>query len=385
MSSATRLKICHFSSVHNQSDTRVFYRECAWLAQDFDVTLIAIGKFTGVKNGVKLIGLPKPQSRLKRLLNTTRKVYKLAKQEQASIYHFHDPELIPFAWLLRLQGKKVVYDIHENVTESLKDKAWLPLKGLFIGLYLWFEKVAAKRFELVLAEASYLPIYKKRFPNKTLHLVRNFAPSSLLKSFINTERQVLNNQMNIFYMGSIDALYAHKPMLEAIALLNQQGIDARLKLIGWYSPETLAEMESWPFWNAIKDKIFMPGFIEVTDGYKQSMDCNIAFSFVSDNLNVAQSFPRKMYEYMHVGLPVITSGHLLYKQMVETHALGISVAHNTAVEIAQAVKQLMQSGAYLKTLAQNNLRAAQAQFNWESEYEILFKLYHKISTQNSNQ
>src|SRR5574343_513539 len=354
MNTAKRIKICHFSSVHNQTDTRVFYRECAWLAKQFDVTLIAIGNFSGQKEGVQLIGLPKPTSRLKRLLHTTRLVYKLAKQQQADIYHFHDPELIPFAWLLSVQGKKVVYDIHETVTESLKDKSWLPLKGLVSKLYLVFEILAANRFELVLAESSYVPVYRRRFPNKTLHLVRNFAPAKLLQAFINTNRATHNNQVRIFYMGSIDQLYAHKPMLEALALLRKQGVDATLKLIGWYSPETLAEIKSWPFWNEIKDHVYMPGFMEVNRGYEHSLDCNLAFSFVSDNLNVAQSFPRKMYEYMHVSLPVITSGHLLYKQMVETHALGISVAHNTAVEIAQAVTQLIQSGEYLNTLAQNN-------------------------------
>ena len=80
-----KIKVCHFSSVHNQSDTRVFYRECAWLANDFDVTLIAIGKLNTTINGVKLIGIPKPVSRLKRILHTTREVYKLAKQENADI------------------------------------------------------------------------------------------------------------------------------------------------------------------------------------------------------------------------------------------------------------------------------------------------------------
>jgi len=42
-----KVKVCHFSSVHKIDDTRVFYRECVSLAQDFDVTFIGIGDFTG--------------------------------------------------------------------------------------------------------------------------------------------------------------------------------------------------------------------------------------------------------------------------------------------------------------------------------------------------
>lgn len=378
MGEKVRKKICHFSSVHHQTDTRVFFRECVWLSNDFDVTLIAIGEFSGVKNGVNIIGIPKPANRLKRLLHTTRKVYKLAKKQKADLYHFHDPELIPFAWLLSLQGKKVIYDIHENVAESLKDKAWLPFKKLFIFLYLLIEKMFIGRFELVLAEQAYVKIYKQRFVNKSLHLVRNFSSNTLLKPFCKTDRVVKNNSVTIFYMGSIDQLYAYKPMLESIAVLNKHGFDARLKLIGWYSNDTLKEIQNLSFWQTIKDKIYMPGFMEITEGYKHSTNCNIAYSFVSDNLNVAQSFPRKMYEYMHIGLPVVTSGHLLYKQMVETHAIGLSVEHNTAVEIAKAVTQLIQSGEYLNTMAQNNVDAANKYFNWEDEYQTLKKLYLQL-------
>lgn len=370
-----KIKVCHFSSVHNQSDTRVFYRECAWLANDFDVTLIAIGKHTKTLNGVKLIGLPKPASRLKRILHTTREVYKLAKQENADIYHFHDPELIPFAWLLKRKGKKVVYDIHENVTESLKDKNWLPLKRLFIQLYLWFDALAARNFKLILAEQSYTKVYQYRYPNKQTTLVRNYASNHLFKNFINTNREVKNNRVNLFYMGSIDEQYCCKQMLEAVAILNKQGIDAQLKMIGWIDPHIQQQMKQWPFMDAIKDKVLFTGFMDVQEGYKLSVDGNIGLSFVSDNLNVSQSLPRKMYEYMHIGLPVISSGHLLYKNMVETHALGLCVETNTAVEIANTVVAMIKSGSYLNTLAQNNINAAQTHFNWETEYQKLKQLY----------
>lgn len=375
----TPLKVCHFSSVHHQTDTRVFHRECTWLAKDFEVTLIAIGHFSGKKSGVHLIGIPKPTSRIKRIIHTTRKVYQEALKQQADIYHFHDPELIPYAWLLKLKGKKVVYDVHENVTESLKDKRWLPFKGLFIMMYLWFDRLAASAFSIVLAEQWYEKVYHRRYPNTHFTLVRNYAPAGLLSAFSTTQRYPLNGPLRIFYMGSIDELYCYKAMLEAIYLLNKNGLDTELKLIGWYSEQTMSSIEQLPYWSSIKNKIFMPGFMEVTEGYKHSLNCQMAFSFVSDNLNVSQSFPRKMYEYMHVGLPVVSSGHNLYKNMVETHALGLCVTHTTGAEIAEAVRNLLNSKTYLNQLAQNNLTAANTHFNWETEYTALKQLYFNLA------
>ena len=40
--------------------------------------------------------------------------------------HFHDPELLPWAILLRLSGIKVVYDVHEDVPRQVKHNPGLP-------------------------------------------------------------------------------------------------------------------------------------------------------------------------------------------------------------------------------------------------------------------
>ncbi|MFN3446969.1 MAG: hypothetical protein ACK44D_14620, partial [Bacteroidia bacterium] len=123
--------------------------------------------------------------------------------------------------------------------------------------------------------------------NKQTTLVRNYASNQLFKNFINTNREVKNNRVNLFYMGSIDEQYCCKQMLEAVAILNKQGIDAHLKMIGWIDPHIQQHMKQWPFMEAIKDKVLFTGFMDVQKGYKLSVDCNIGLSFVSDNLNVS--------------------------------------------------------------------------------------------------
>lgn len=378
--SGKRAKICHFSSVHHINDTRVLYRECVWLAKEYDVNLIAIGRFSGERDNVNIIGIPKPASRLKRIFGTTYQVYKKAKLLNADLYHFHDPELIPFALLLKWSGKKVIYDIHENITESLKDKKWLMFKGFFTWLYLRFDALAARHFTLLLAEESYIKVYKRRYPQKETTLMRNYAPSALLKPFVQLNRAVSGNTVNLFYMGSIDSLYCCKEMLEAVYLLNKQGIDARITMVGWIEPNTQQQINSLPFMSDIADKVTMTGYMEIEQGYELSKTFNIGLSFVSDNLNVSQSLPRKMYEYMHIGLPVVSSGHLLYKQLVESYGLGICVTNNTAIEISKAIRQLMESGEHLNSLAENNVSAAAAHFNWETEYARLKQVYQQLTS-----
>ncbi|MCE2788171.1 MAG: glycosyltransferase [Bacteroidota bacterium] len=372
-----KLHICHISSVHTTTDTRVFYRECLSLAKHFKVTLIAIGNQNANKEGVECIALPKPSNRVKRLLLTTLHVYQAAKKIQADVYHFHDPELIPYALLLKWQGKKVVYDLHENVTESLKAKSWLPLKWLFIQMYLLFDKLAAANFELILAEDAYVAVYQKRYPHKNTTIVRNFAPTELLLAYRKSKRDDL--PFNIFYMGSIDQLYCIEPMLHAILLLKQKGYSPLLKLVGWVSPKVQGYIKSLPYYTQIEPNLEFLGYQDIKQGYALSIDCSIGFSFVSDNINVKESLPRKMFEYMQIGLPVISSGYKTYQNMVETHQTGLCVKESNAASIADATEQLWNNKEMLNRFAENSINAANASYNWEYESVKLIDFYHSLS------
>ncbi len=114
-----KVKVCHFSSVHSIHDTRVFHRECISLGKKFDVTLIGIGDFTGTKNGVNVIGILPSKNRLFRIFTSGIRAFSEAIKTEASIFHIHDPEMIPFGILLSFAGKHVIYDIHENTAGDI--------------------------------------------------------------------------------------------------------------------------------------------------------------------------------------------------------------------------------------------------------------------------
>ena len=42
------------------------------------------------------------------------------------LVHFHDPELLPVAFLLSLMGKKVIYDVHEHFHMVALTRSWIP-------------------------------------------------------------------------------------------------------------------------------------------------------------------------------------------------------------------------------------------------------------------
>ncbi len=117
---------CILSCVHIALDNRVFYREARSLQQaGYRVTLIAVHPRDEVKEGIRIVALPRVRRWLRPLLWL--RLLRLALGTRADIYHFHDPELLlVMPWLRLLSRKPTIYDIHESYPEFVEVKEYLP-------------------------------------------------------------------------------------------------------------------------------------------------------------------------------------------------------------------------------------------------------------------
>src|SRR5262249_8078753 len=115
----TNRRVCVITSVHPASDVRI-RKECMSLVRaGFHVTLVAPNPSDEIVDGLRIRALPRNTSRFRRLTKTAWSAWREAEQSDADIYHFHDPELIPVALLLGRRGRKVVYDIHEDLPRDI--------------------------------------------------------------------------------------------------------------------------------------------------------------------------------------------------------------------------------------------------------------------------
>ena len=160
------IKVCHMTSAHPQEDIRIFYKECVSLASaGYDTYQVSCGQ-TYDKFGVHLIGVGDQQkSRRDRMLKSARKVYQAAKKINADVYHFHDPELLPYALKLKKIGKIVIFDSHEDVPDQIMDKTWIPMffRKLVSWLYKSFETFVVRKID---AAVTATPHIARKFKNR---------------------------------------------------------------------------------------------------------------------------------------------------------------------------------------------------------------------------
>jgi glycosyltransferase involved in cell wall biosynthesis len=225
------VKIAHLSSAHPPSDIRIFHKECVSLAKHWKVYFVVPNCENQISKDVEFVNVPKKgKGRLLRMINTTKSVYHKAIEINADVYHIHDPELLPYALKLSRRGKKVIYDVHEDVPKQVMDKHWIPklFRGTVSTLFKRYEHYVAARLTGII---SVTPNICERFRkvNQNVELVANYP---LLEEGLPLNHDhVPKVPRQICYIGGLFPTRGIKELVQAL-----EYVDATLVLAGTFSP-----------------------------------------------------------------------------------------------------------------------------------------------------
>ena len=361
-------RIAHLTSVHPRSDMRIFSKECVSLASTgYEVSLIlADGQGDAVWEDVAIYDVGTPNSRLDRMLKTTRRVLKKARALDCEIYHLHDPELIPIGVKLKNLGKRVIFDAHEDVAQQMFSRHYLNrvAKHVLAWTYSAYEKVSCAKFDAVVTATPF--IRNKFLPiNPTTIDVKNFPLLGELECANSWECK----PMDICYVGGLAAVRGAREMVQAMELV---GASVRLNLVGRFNESDIErEVKSLGGWENVNELGHL-NRSEVRDVLARSRAGLVPLHPITNYLD---SLPVKMFEYMSAGIPVIASHFPLWREIIEGNQCGLCVDPLDPKAIASAVDYLIENPAEARLMGENGKRAVMEKYNWDSEAAKLRDLY----------
>lgn len=367
------LKICMLTSVHGAFDVRIYEKESRSLvAAGYDVTIVAPHARNEIAGGVTVRAIQPPRSRSNRMTRTIWQVYGEARRVNASVYHFHDPELIPVGLLLKLHGKRVVYDVHEDVPRDILNKEWIvsALRGPVARAAAVLEVAGACLFDAVVAAT---PTIAQRFPNKKTFAVHNFPHPDGFSDSCTVAYQ--NRLPLVVYVGGISTHRGGREMVEAMDRL-PSSLRARLQLAGAFETDDLHdELSAQSGW----ERIDFLGWLSYKCVRSVINKCRIGLVILHSTPAFRESLPLKLFEYMSAGIPVVASNFPRWREIVEDSSCGLLVNPLDPQAIAGAIQWLFDHPEEAEEMGRRGAAAVRSKFNWSREEEKLLRLYANLT------
>ena len=366
-------RVAHLTTAHPRSDIRIFRKESVSLAQSgHEVHLfVADGRGDEQISGVLIHDIGPSGRRMLRMILAPLRMWRVARRMRATIYHFHDPELLPVGLLLRLSGALVIYDAHEDVPRAVLSKYWIrpALRKAVAFTFERFEDFAAAHLSAVVSAT----------PHITQRFLRVQPRSVTISNYPLTEelaapRDNPVRSRTVCYVGGIGLIRGAVEMLRAIELA-----DARLILAGPFENATTEKLlRSLPGWRNV-DYRGVVNRNEVRRIFEQS-EAGLLFFHPEPNHVDAQ--PNKMFEYMSAGLPVLASNFPLWRSLLEDSGAGLCANPMEPGDIASAIRHVLDDRESADAMGKRGLAAVKTRFQWHFEQQKLAALYSDLLGQN---
>ncbi len=371
--------VCVVAPVHVWDDVRVYQKESRTLAEaGYQVTLIARTPSPQTINGVKIIPpIGSSKFRLLRFLLLPA-VGVQALLQNAEIYHLHNPDTLPIVILLRIFGKKVIYDTHEDFSKEILIRNWIP-KLLRRPLAFFVGK--SESLVSIIATASIATQHDvvERLNGNALLLGNPPRANAGLYARVSKRAQEINSQecqVRAVYIGRINRPRGLYEMVDALAIVNNT-TNVRLWLIGPADEDDLDGASRRPGWQYVD---YIPSMAqELAFAYVARADVGLVV--IRDVGGHASIEPNKLYEYMMFGKPFIASAFDVWIGKLANTDAGWFVKPDSADEIASVLLEIAENGEIAVNKGANGKEFIR-HYNWETESQKLLELYREIGAQH---
>ena len=138
---------------------------------------------------------------------------------------------------------------------------------------------------------------------------------------------------------------------------------------------SLEEMEALPHFKTVQPHLTFYGYTDQRIALAQAPRAIAGLALLKPVGDYPDSYTTKLFEYMALRIPVITSDFPLYQQVVETHRCGFCISPYDAQTLADRLLELIQNPAERHRMGERGREAVENKYNWHSEERILVDYY----------
>ena len=362
--------IVQLTTVHRSDDVRIYWRIAA-AAASFGFRSMVVGP-KGVAAplaDVDVVDLPVGEARPLRMLLGPVRAFNTVRALRPDVVQIHDPELLILVPLLRLIGASVIYDAHEDYSAVLGQRAWIPkvMRPLAASVLGGCERMMARRASAVVAAT---PAIGRRFADAVL--VQNFADVSGPKQFPR-RRFASEDPFRLAYVGELSDRRGARQMADAVGVLAARR-PVHLVVAGVVKPPSLIE----ELIRRSAGNIRFCGWLDQAGVAALLGESDAGVVAFLPGPNHDESQPRKLFEYMAAGLPVVASDLPRWREIVYSHRCGVLMDPADPYSIVQAVEQLADAPDLSAQMGSRGREAVRLFYSWQSQLEVLGALYERL-------
>lgn len=209
-----------------------------------------------------------------------------------------------------------------------------------------------------------------------LRLIYMGADSMFAQAGLAFVRETNDSPLELIYIGTVSKARGRDVMLEAVSMVNKQGMRARLTIVG-ADAEQLDYCANYARQLGITDAVIMHGRVPGRDipGFLKHAD--VGLCLWEDQPWWRFNPPTKLFEYLVAGLPVLASNIRTHTQYIAHGQNGIVFEYESG-SLAQAIRELSERCAELPTFKQRAFESS-TPYLWESIEPVFLQTVQELA------
>lgn len=349
-------------------DHRYYFKQMPALQRDYaDITYLIKEDKTLKDCPFNVVSISERKVKWTRVTGGINLFFYLLRANQDAI-QLCNIELLPVGIILGLfSRKKVFYDCREDHYHAmLHSKVWFPK---------WFRYILGRAVIILeyLASKTLTGFIDSDPAIYALHrFIRNdkkmiFYNMPLKEQFFSSDIDRSVKRFDFVVLGSMSIRTGVLDVVNAIAILNQNGKDVNLKLIGEPSLDTtlFEQIQYIIYRNNLEEKIFITGSVPYSQVPLELADCKVGIVPLLNIPKFQNNIATKQFEYMASSMPIIASNLPPQQIFVRNNFNGIHYNPGDSIDLVNKMSYFINNPDEI--IRMGNLAVKQIKDEWNAE------------------